>query len=46
MTPGATAKSGRKNTIWLTSLADLLALLLAFFVLVFSMNEIKRDEWA
>ncbi|WP_169568911.1 OmpA/MotB family protein [Sneathiella limimaris] len=35
----------RQNTMWLTSLADLLALLLAFFVLVFAMNEIKRDNW-
>ncbi|WP_025898733.1 flagellar motor protein MotB [Sneathiella glossodoripedis] len=35
----------RTNTMWLTSLADLLALLLAFFVLVFAMNEIKRDTW-
>lgn len=35
----------KKNLMWLTSLADLLALLLAFFVLVFAMNEIKRDTW-
>lgn len=35
----------KQNLLWLTSLADLLALLLAFFVLVFSMNEIKRDTW-
>lgn len=35
----------RKNTMWLTSLADLLALLLAFFVLLFSMNEVKDDSW-
>lgn len=35
----------KQNTMWLTSLADLLALLLAFFVLVFAMNEIKRDTW-
>jgi len=37
--------SRRKNTMWLTSLADLLALLLAFFVLLFSMNEVKNDSW-
>lgn len=30
---------------WLVSLADLLALLLAFFVLLFSMSEIKVDDW-
>lgn len=35
----------RKNTMWLTSLADLLALLLAFFVLLFAMNEVKDDSW-
>jgi chemotaxis protein MotB len=33
------------TTIWMTSLADLLALLLAFFVLMFSMSEIKVDRW-
>ncbi len=38
-------KKRKPNNIWLTSLADLLALLLAFFVLVFSMNEVKQDEW-
>ena len=35
----------KTNNIWLTSLADLLALLLAFFVMVFSMNEVKQDKW-
>ena len=33
------------STLWMTSLADLLALLLAFFVLMFSMSEIKVDRW-
>ncbi len=33
------------STMWMTSLADLLALLLAFFVLMFSMSEIKVDRW-
>ena len=33
------------SSAWLTSLADLLALLLAFFVLLFSMSEIKVDRW-
>jgi len=41
----ASSKGRRQNTMWLTSLADLLALLLAFFVLLFSMNEIKDDSW-
>jgi len=35
----------KPNVMWLTSLADLLALLLAFFVMVFSMSEIKKDTW-
>jgi chemotaxis protein MotB len=35
----------RQNNLWLTSLADLLALMLAFFVLLFSMNEVKDDSW-
>ncbi len=33
------------SNAWLVSLADLLALLLAFFVLMFSMSEIKVDRW-
>ena len=33
------------SNAWMTSLADLLALLLAFFVLLFSMSEIKVDRW-
>lgn len=37
--------STSSTTIWMTSLADLLALLLAFFVLMFSMSEIKVDRW-
>ncbi|MBO0334695.1 OmpA family protein [Sneathiella sp. CAU 1612] len=38
-------KSADTSTAWMTSLADLLALLLAFFVLLFSMSEIKVDRW-
>lgn len=38
-------KSPTTSTAWMTSLADLLALLLAFFVLMFSMSEIKVDRW-
>ncbi len=41
----ARSGKGRNSTMWLTSLADLLALLLAFFVLLFSMNEVKDDSW-
>ncbi|TNE38966.1 MAG: chemotaxis protein MotB [Alphaproteobacteria bacterium] len=37
--------SAASSTIWMTSLADLLALLLAFFVMLFSMSEIKVDHW-
>ncbi|MBL4907794.1 MAG: OmpA family protein [Sneathiella sp.] len=39
------ARRKHQSTIWLTSLADLLALLLAFFVLLFAMNEVKDDSW-
>ncbi|GLQ07393.1 OmpA/MotB family protein [Sneathiella chinensis] len=35
----------RRNSMWLTSLADLLALLLVFFVLLFSMSEVKQESW-
>lgn len=38
-------ETNKPSTIWMTSLADLLALLLAFFVLMFSMSEIKVDRW-
>ncbi|PHQ71279.1 MAG: chemotaxis protein MotB [Sneathiella sp.] len=38
-------KTDAASNIWMTSLADLLALLLAFFVLMFSMSEIKVDRW-
>ena len=41
----AGSQKRKSNSMWLTSLADLLALLLAFFVMVFAMNEIKRDSW-
>jgi chemotaxis protein MotB len=34
-----------QSSVWLTSLADLLALMLAFFVLLFAMNEIKIVAW-
>lgn len=38
------AESPSQN-LWMMSLADLLALMLAFFVLLFSMNEVKVPAW-
>lgn len=44
--PGLSYEKSPNNSMsWMTSLADLLALLLAFFVLLFSMSEIKVDRW-
>lgn len=33
------------NTQWLVTFADLVALLLVFFVLLFSMKEVNRERW-
>ena len=30
---------------WLVTFADVIALLLAFFVMIFSMSEIKMEKW-
>lgn len=30
---------------WMTTFADLLSLMLTFFILLFSMSEVKRQEW-
>lgn len=40
--PGASRKS---DHAWMISLADLLALLLTFFVMMFSMNAVQDAEW-
>ncbi len=34
-----------KNTSWMVTFADLLALLLTFFVLLFSMSNVKIENW-
>ncbi len=39
-----TDASGHSNQ-WMITLADLLALVLTFFVLLYSMSTIKQDEW-
>ena len=33
------------RNIWLVTFADVIALLLAFFVMLFSMNNIKSETW-
>ncbi len=33
------------STKWMTTFADLLSLLLTFFILLFAMSEIKKEEW-
>ena len=33
------------KNIWLVTFADVIALLLAFFVMLFSMNSIKTEPW-
>lgn len=35
----------RANTAWMVTFTDLLALMLAFFVLIFSMTAVKYDAW-
>lgn len=49
MTPSASFASGRRqgatDTAWMTTFADLLALLLTFFVLLFSMNTVQDAQW-
>ena len=35
----------RTRNIWLVTFADVIALLLAFFVMLFSMSNIKTEPW-
>lgn len=35
----------RNDKAWITSFADLVSLMLVFFVLLFSMSEVKREQW-
>lgn len=37
---------GRGRPVWLVTLADLVALMLTFFVLIFSMSSIRSDDWS
>jgi len=39
------ARERRRGPSWMTTLADLLALLLTFFVLLVSMNAVEAEEW-
>ena len=43
--PYASAKAERPNLIWLLTFTDLVSLLLAFFVMLFSMSNVKIDDW-
>src|SRR5690606_37756412 len=36
---------GRGRPVWLVTLADLVALMLTFFVLIFSMSSIRSHDW-
>lgn len=38
-------RQGATDTAWMTTFADLLALLLTFFVLLFSMNAVQDAQW-
>lgn len=42
---GKSSIQGANNAGWMLTFADLLALLLTFFVLVFSMSSIRFDSW-
>ncbi len=39
------ARSPRTSTVWLVTFTDLIALLLTFFVMLFSMSSVKVDRW-
>ena len=41
-----TAKAGPPQEDWLTTYADAITLLMAFFVMMFSMSELKQDRFA
>lgn len=45
MSRPANANSGPSNAGWMLTFADLLSLMLTFFVLVFSMSNIRYDSW-
>jgi len=44
-TPAGRSPSMRASASWMVTLADLLALLLTFFVLLFSMNAVQMADW-
>ena len=43
--PGAARQASGAGQAWMISLADLLALMLTFFVLLFSMNAVQYADW-
>lgn len=42
---GAEDRSGQRKTLWLISFTDLISLMLAFFVLMYSMSEPEAERW-
>ncbi len=42
---GAEDRGGQRKTLWLISFTDLISLMLAFFVLMYSMSEPEADRW-
>ena len=46
MPPQAASTGGRKpSSVWLIIFTDLVALLLTFFVMLFSMSNVQIDRW-
>ena len=43
---GAEDRGGQRKTLWLISFTDLISLMLAFFVLMYSMSEPEAERWA
>lgn len=39
------SRQARANTSWIVTFADLVSLLLAFFVLLFAMSNVKTEKW-
>ncbi|MFP5516203.1 MAG: flagellar motor protein MotB, partial [Alphaproteobacteria bacterium] len=38
-------RGGQRKTLWLISFTDLISLMLAFFVLMYSMSEPEAERW-
>jgi chemotaxis protein MotB len=42
---GTPTPSGRESRVWLITFTDLVALMLAFFVMLFAMSNVKTSDW-